>query len=66
MIIRSLRGIESINRFLIGSVLSNTIEFFVVSSMIWMCCGEKYFLNTVFIYTVYMITTRIISNVRRI
>jgi ABC-type transport system involved in Fe-S cluster assembly fused permease/ATPase subunit len=61
---KSLQGIDRLNRWVIGNVMSNSIEIIIISIMLYFLCGPKYFLNTIFIYGVYMITTRRISSYR--
>jgi ABC-type transport system involved in Fe-S cluster assembly fused permease/ATPase subunit len=61
---KSLQGIDKLNRWVISNVMSNTIEIIIVSGMLYFLCGPKYFLNTIFIYALYMFVTRKISNYR--
>jgi ATP-binding cassette subfamily B protein len=61
---KSLSGIERLNKFVIGNVMSNVIEITVISVMIFGLLGPKYFLSTITIYSLYLITTRKISKYR--
>jgi len=61
---KSLVGIERLNRFVVGNVMSNIIEIFIISGMIFGLLGPKYFINTILIYAVYLYVTRRISKYR--
>lgn len=61
---KSLVGIERMNRFVIGNVMSNIIEIFIISCMIFGMLGPKYFANTIFIYCIYLYVTKRISSYR--
>jgi ABC-type transport system involved in Fe-S cluster assembly fused permease/ATPase subunit len=61
---KSLQGIDKLNRWVIGNVMSNAVEIIIISTMLYFLCGTKYFLNTIFIYGIYMFVTRKISNYR--
>ncbi len=61
---KSLVGIERLNRFVVGNVLSNAIEIIIISGMIFGMLGPKYFLNTILIYGLYVLVTKKISKFR--
>lgn len=61
---KSLVGIERLNRFVVGNVMSNVIEISVISVMIFGLLGPKYFMNTLAIYCLYVYTTRKVSKYR--
>jgi ABC-type transport system involved in Fe-S cluster assembly fused permease/ATPase subunit len=61
---KSLQGIDRLNRWIIGNVMSNVIEIGIVAGMLYFLCGPKYFVNTICIYAIYMFATRKISNYR--
>ena len=63
---KSLQGLDKFNRFVLGSVMSNAIEIIIVSIMLYTFLGQKYFLNTIFTYCVYMVLTKRISNKRQV
>lgn len=58
---RSLMGIERMNRFVIGNIMSNIIEFGIISGMLYFLCGRQYFINTIIIYALYLTATKLIS-----
>lgn len=61
--IKSLQGIERLNRFVVGNVLSNIIEILVVSGMLFFLLGPKYFVTTSITYIVYILLSKWISKV---
>jgi ABC-type transport system involved in Fe-S cluster assembly fused permease/ATPase subunit len=61
---KSLMGIERLNRFVIGNVMSNLIEISIISGMIFGMLGPKYFINTICIYGLYMYVTKRMSKYR--
>lgn len=61
---KSLMGIERLNRFVVGNVMSNLIEISIISGMIFGMLGPKYFINTICIYGIYFYVTKRISKYR--
>ncbi len=61
---KSLMGIERLNRFVVGNVMSNLIEISIILGMIFGMLGPKYFINTVCIYGIYMYVTKKVSKFR--
>jgi len=60
---RSLSAMDNINRFLLGTAMSNIIEIGVISTMILTLCGPKYFVTTALTYIIYLTITKRISKV---
>lgn len=62
---KSLQGIERLNRFVLGNIMSNVAEITIISIMLYTLLGPKYFINTILTYLFYMFVTRKISNYRQ-
>ena len=61
---KSLTGIERMNRFVIGNIISNYVEIFVVSALVLYFAGPKYFVSTAVTYGLYFYFTRKIATER--
>jgi ABC-type transport system involved in Fe-S cluster assembly fused permease/ATPase subunit len=61
---KSLQGLERLNRWVLGNVMSNTIEILIISGMMYFMLGPKYFINTVGCYVLYLFVTKKINNYR--
>jgi ABC-type transport system involved in Fe-S cluster assembly fused permease/ATPase subunit len=62
---KSMQGLDRLNRWVIGNVMSNAVEIVIVSLMLYALLGPKYFINTIVTYGIYMMVTRKISKYRQ-
>lgn len=63
---KTLVGLDRINRWVIGNILSNMIEIILISFSLSSYLGRKYFLYTFVTYSVYLSISRKISLYREI